>query len=208
MSEKQARQKRKSEPPKQTEKQKGTWVMNTVITVVVIAFLCLAGYALKDNIKAMLPERPEKEQTVADIAKEKDMTVEEFLTEYGLDSEEVTEKTTESELMSKLTVANYAKYNDQTTEELLEEYGIAEADEDMLWQDAYNLMPMSKYAENMGMTFEDLKSQAGLPEEVTEKTTLAEVQEIMSKMAEEEAEEAPAEEAPEEEEPAEEDAAE
>ena len=159
--------------------------MNTVITVIVIAFLALGGYALKDNIKAILPERPEKEKTVSDLAKEREMTVEDFLAEYGLDGAEVTKKTTESEVMSKLTVANYAKYNNQTVDELLEQYGIKNADADMLWQEAYNLMPMSKYAETLGTSFEELKEQAGLPDEVTEKTTLAEVQEIMSKKADE-----------------------
>ena len=188
MSEKQARQKRKSEPQKEIKKQKGAWVMNTVITVIVVAFLSLAGYALKDNIKAILPERPEKEQTVADLAKAREMSVDDFLAEYGLEDGEVTEETTESEVISKLTVANYAKYNNQTTDELLEQYGIEKADEDMLWQDAYGLMPMSKYAETIGMTFEDLKSQGGLPEEITEKTTLAEAEKIMSQLAEETAE--------------------
>lgn len=185
MSEKQARQKRKSEPQREIKK-KSAWVSNTVITVIVAAFLCLAGYALKDNIKSILPERPEKEQTVSDLAKARDMSVDEFLAEYGLDGGEVTEKTTESEIMSKLTVANYAKYNDQTTEELLEQYGIESADENMLWQEAYGLMPMSKYAETMGMTFDDLKSQAGMPKEITEKTTLKEAEEIMSQQTEEE----------------------
>lgn len=186
MSERQARQKRKNVPQTEVKKQKGAWVMNTVITVIVIAFLCLAGYALRDDIKSILPERPEKEKTVSDLAKERDMSVEDFLAEYGLDSGEVTKKTTESEIMSKLTVANYAKYEGKTADELLEQYGIETADYDMLWQDAYELMPMSKYAESMGTTFEDLKEQAGLPDAVTEKTTLAEVQEIMSKQAEEE----------------------
>lgn len=190
MSEKQARQKRKNEPQTEIKKKKSAWLSNTIIAVIVIAFLCLAGYALKDSIKAILPERPEKEQTVSDLAKERKMSVDDFLAEYGLDDGEVTKDTTKSEVESKLTVANYAKYNDQTTEELLAEYGIENADDDMLWQDAYGLMPMSKYAESMGMTFEDLKEQAGLPDEVTEKTTLVEVQEIMSKQADEEAAEA------------------
>lgn len=186
MSEKQARIKRKNEPQAEAKKQKKSVWGNVIITVVILAFLGLAGYALKDNIKAILPEKPEKEQTVADLAKARDMSVEEFISEFGLDSEEVTKDTTESEAVNKLTVANYAKFNNQTKEELLEQYGIESADDDMLWQDAYGLMPMSKYAETMGITFDELKSQAGLPDEVTEKTTLAEVEEIMSQKAEEE----------------------
>lgn len=210
MSERQARLKRKNEPQTEEAKKrsKGSVWMNVVITVVVIAFLGLAGYALKDNIKAILPEKPEKETTVADLAKNRDISVEEFLSEYGLEGEELTADSTESEVMSKLTVENYAKYTEQSVEELLSSYGIEGVDNDMLWQEAYQYIPMGNYAETMGTTFEELKKQAGLPDEITEKTTLKEAEEIMQSLqAEEEAAgEGEAAEATEEEEPAEEEA--
>lgn len=189
MSERQARQKRKNEPHKEERKQKGSALFGWITAIVVIAFLGLGGYALKDNIKAILPEKPEKETTVADIAKDRDLTVDEFLEEFGLTDAEITKNSTESEVMEKLTVKNYAKYSDKTVEELLAEYEIKDADEDMLWQDAYLLMPMSKYAENIGTTFEEFKAQAGLPDEITENTTLGEAEEIMSQAQEEKTEE-------------------
>ena len=185
MSERQARQKRKNEPVAEQKKQKGSPLFSIIATVLIVAFLGLGGYALKDNIKAMLPERPEKETTVSDIAKDRDMSVDELIEEFGVADEEVTGKTTESEFKSKLTVANYAKYEGKTVEELLAENEIAEADENMLWQDAYLLTPMSKYVESMGMTFEDFKSQAGLPDAITEKTTLGDAQKIVAEMQEE-----------------------
>ncbi|MBR4720929.1 MAG: hypothetical protein IK057_04125 [Clostridia bacterium] len=188
MSERQARQKRKNEPIVEQKKQKGSPLFGIIATVLILVFLGLGGYALKDNIKAILPERPEKETTVADIAKDRDMTVDEFIEEFGLGDSEVTKKTTESELLSMLTVANYAKYEDKTVDELLAEYEIAEADENMLWQDAYLLMPMSKYVENMGTTFDEFKGQAGLPDAITEKTTLGDAQKIISELQEEQAE--------------------
>lgn len=179
MSERQARQKRKNEPIAEQKAKKSSPLFGCIAAILIIAFLGLGGYALKDNIKAILPQRPEKETTVADIAKDRDMSVEEFIAEFGLGDNEVTKKTTESELMSMFTVANYAKYNDQTVDELLADYEIKNADENMLWQDAYELMPMSKYAETIGMTFEDLKEQAGLPDEITEKMTLGEAEKVM-----------------------------
>ena len=211
MSERQARIKRKNEPQNEEVKKrsKGSVWMNVVITVIILAFLGLAGYALKDNIKAMLPEKPEKEPTVADLAKNRDISVEEFLSEYGLEGEELTADSTETDVMSKLTVENYAKYTEQTVEELLSSYGIEGVENDMLWQEAYQYIPMGNYAETMGTTFEELKAQAGLPEEITEKTTLKEAEEIMQSLqAEEEAaaEEGEAAEETEEEEPAEEEA--
>lgn len=185
MSERQARQKRKNEPQNEIRKQKGSSLFSWITAIVIIAFLGLGGYALKDNIKALLPEKPEKETTVSNISKDREMTVDEFLEEYGLTDAEITKDSTESEVMEKLTVKNYAKYTDKTVEELLEEYEITNADEDMLWQDAYLLMPMSKYAESLGMTFEDFKAQAGLSDKITEKTTLGEAEEIMSQIQEE-----------------------
>lgn len=189
MSERQARQKRKNASQVEEKQKKSSPLFGIIIAVVIIVFLGLGGYAVKDNIKAILPERPEKEATVADIAKEKEMTVDEFLAEYGLEDSEVTKKTTESEMVAKMTVANYAKYSDKAVDELLAEYGIEGADEDMLWTEAQLLTPMSKYAESMGMTFDDLKAQAGFPDEITEKTTLKEAEEIMEKMQEASAEE-------------------
>lgn len=191
MSEKQAKIKRKNEPQKEVVKQKGSALFGWIAAIVVIAFLGLAGYALKDNIKAILPEKPEKEATVSDLAKDRDMTVDEFIESFGLADAELTAQSAESEVVPHLTVANYAKYMDKTVDELLSENGIESADEDMLWQDAYLLTPMSAYAESMGMTFEDFKSQAGLPDEITEKTTLGDAQKIVMEMQQaEEAEEA------------------
>ena len=180
MSEKQARIKRKSTPQEELPKKKGSALFGWIAAVLIIAFLGLAGYALKDNIKALIPEKPEKEATVSDLAKDRDMTADEFIEEFELSDSDITEKSTESEVVSKLTVKNYAKYTDKTVDELLTENGIEGATEDMLWQDAYLLTPMSKYAESMGMTFEDLKSQAGLPDEIKETTTLSDAQEIIA----------------------------
>ncbi len=195
MSERQARIKRKSEPVKEEERKSGSALMNWITAILIIAFLGLGGYALKDNIKALLPEKPEKETTVSDLAKDRDMTVEEFIKEYGLSADEVTKETTESEMTSMLTVANYAKYNEKETDELLAEYGISGADSDMLWKDAYLLMPMSKYAETIGTTFDELKEQASFPDSITEKTTLGDAEKIMEEYQAQETEETADEEA-------------
>lgn len=195
MSERQARIKRKSEPIKEEKKKSGSALLNWITAILIIVFLGLGGYALKDSIKAILPEKPEKETTVLDLAKDRDMTVEEFIEEYGLSGGEVTAETTESEMTSMLTVANYAKYNGEEMDELLAEYEISGADSDMLWQDAYLLMPMSKYAESVGTTFEELKTQSALPEEITEKTTLGDAQKIVEKYQAQQEEDAAGEEA-------------
>ena len=184
MSEKQARLKRKSEPQQEVKKQKKSIWGNVIITVVIVVFLGLAGYALKDNIKSILPEKPEKEKTVSDLAKDKDMSVEDFIAEFGLENDEVTKDTTETDLMSKFTLANYAKYMGQTTEELKAMYGLEAIDENMLWQEATQYMPMAYYAQNMGLSFDELKEQAGLPDEITKETTLKEAEEIMAAQAE------------------------
>ncbi len=194
MSERQARIKRKDSTQNDAPKKKSSVLGNVIITVVILAFLGLGGYALKDNLKALIPEKPEKTPTVTDMAKERDMSVEDFLKEYGLEDGTITKDSTEQDLLGVFTVENYAKYQDKTVEDLLSEYQIEGAAADMKWNDAFQLMPMSKYAEMMGATFEDLKAQSGLPEEITEKTTLAETQKIMQEAQESaQTEETPAE---------------
>lgn len=192
MSEKQAKRNRKVEPKKAETKKSGSVWANVIITVIIVAFLGLACYALKDSIKSMIPEKPEKTPTVADMAKERDMTVEEFMTEFGLDGSQITKDSTEADLVSVFTVANYAKFQDKTSEELMAEYGIEGISDDMLWQDAFGYIPMSNYAQMLGVTFDELKEQSNFPETITAETTLGEAQQIMQETpaeTEEEAEE-------------------
>ncbi len=198
MSEKQARIKRKSEPQQETKKKKGSIWGNVIVTVVVIAFLGLGYYAIKDK----LPKPPEKPVTVAKLAKEKDMSVEDFIAEYELDASQVNKDTTEADFENMLSVANYAKYNGQTTDEWLTENGIkitdenskdGKFDETMLWSDAMQYETMGHLVKRQNeetgeeKTFEEFMQENGIPEElltvITEDTTIKDAQAVLSELA-------------------------
>ncbi len=173
MSERQARIKRKNEPQQEVKKKKSSITGNVIITIIVIAFLGLGLYAIKDK----LPKPAPKPVTVSKLAKEQDMSVEDFLKEYGLDGDEtVTADTLQEDFEGKLTVANYAKYIGKTVADLLSENGIAEGvDETMLWTDAqqYEMIShfLQKQNEELGegeepATFEDYLNGIGVPEDL------------------------------------------
>ena len=198
MSEKQARIKRKNEPQQEIKKKKGSIWGNVIAAIVVIAFLGLGYYAIKDK----LPKPPEKPVTVAKLAKEKDMSVEDFIAEYGLDAEQVNKDTTETDFENMLSVANYAKYNGQTVDAWLEENGIkitdenskdGKFDETMLWTDALQYETMGHLVKRQNeetgeeKTFEEFMADNGIPEElltvITEDTTLKDAQAVLSELA-------------------------
>ena len=199
MSEKQARIKRKNEPQSEEKKQKGSIWGNVIVAVIVIAFLGLGYYAIKDK----LPKPPAKPVTVAKLAKEKGMSVDELIAEYGLDASQVNKDTTREDFENMLSVANYAKYNGKTTEEWLEENGIkltdenstdGKFDETMLWTEAMQYETMGHLVKRQNeesgeeKTFEEFMSESGIPEElltvITEETTLKDAQAILSELAE------------------------
>jgi len=174
MSERQARIKRKNEPQQEVKKKKGSIAGNVIITIIVIAFLGLGLYAIKDK----LPKPAPKPTTVSKLAKGMDMSVEDFLKEYGLDGDEtVTADTLQEDFEGKLTVANYAKYIGKTVADLLSENGIVDGiDETMLWTDAKEQYEMighflQKQNEELGegeepATLEDYLNGIGVPEDL------------------------------------------
>ena len=174
MSERQARIKRKNEPQQEVKKKKGSIAGNVIITIIVIAFLGLGLYAIKDK----LPKPAPKPTTVSKLAKGMDMSVEDFLKEYGLDGDEtVTKDTLQEDFESKLTVANYAKYIGKTVAELASENGLAEdIDENALWTEAqaeYEMISHFLQKQNEELeegeepaTFEDYLKGIGVPEDL------------------------------------------
>ena len=193
MSERQARIKRKNEPQQEvTKKRKGSIAGNVIITIIIIAFLGLGYYAIKDK----LPKPDPKPVTVETLAEDKGMSVEDFIKEYGL-GEDVTKDTSEDEFLSKLTVENYAKYKGQTVEELLEENGIkGEIDPAISWTEAKQYETIGHYLQQQSdengeaKSLEAFLSESGVPEDlwqfITEDKTLKEAEDFVSKLTVEE----------------------
>lgn len=183
MSERQARIKRKNEPQQEVKRKKGSIWGNVIIVVVIIAFLGLGLYAIKDK----LPKPPVKPVTVETLAKEKKMSVEDFLKEYGLDASQVNKDTEKTVFESMLTVENYAKYSGKTVEALLSENGIkSDIDTTITWQEAQqyetigHLVKRTNEETGENKTLEEFLTEREFPEDlmavITEDTTLQEAE--------------------------------
>lgn len=202
MSEKQAKRERKElthiEAPKK-KADKGNVLMTVIAVLVIVAIAALGVWATWDKIAAGISagETNTAEtapvQTVADLAESEGQSVEELLLRCGLADSGITGETSQEEFFTILTVENYANYQGKTADELKAEYGIEDVANDTLWQDAQMQMPMSKVAEQMGMTFEEFAKQNSFPAEITADMPQIDAITLLQQQAAAENAEAPAE---------------
>jgi len=161
-------------------------MVNAVITVVIIAVLGLAVWAVSPKFKAKFDEikaaeEASKPDTIQKRADQKGISVEQFIADYGITGENVTGETMMSEVMAQMTVENAAKLEEQSVEEFLEASGLP-ADKvtgDMTLEAANELIPIKTVIASAGMDFETFKAQYGLADDVTEDTPWKDVEETV-----------------------------
>ena len=183
MSEKQAKRERKAQPAVVApEKKKSPMdvIVSVVAVILVVAVAGLGGYAVKDQIAAILPEKPEPQiETVGDYAESVETTVEELLAKCGMEEAGLTADSDINEMYEKFTIDSYAKFTDTDAETLKALYGIQDLADETPWQDAQMKMPMYKVAEQAGLAFDEFATQNQLPSEITKDTTYEEALKIM-----------------------------
>lgn len=188
MSEKQAKRSRRETAAAQTEKKRknpGKAVSNIVIAAVIAAVAALGVYATWDKIEPMFhighnhSEEEAQSQTIAEYAESTGTTAEELLEKCGMTDTGLSGDSDMSEMEELLTIDSYAKFNDKTADEVKKENGIEALADDTKWSEAVMQIPMSKVAEQSGMSFADFVSQYSLPEEITEDMTQGEAIEVM-----------------------------
>lgn len=168
--------------------------LNVIVIAIIAVFLIIGVYATYGKISSGIEEKAitngEKEATVAYLAKQANMSVEDYLAQYGLElNDTITENTTESEMLDSLTIENYLKYtgDGQTAEEVIEGTGLTDkVTKDTLWKDFLPQVPaVSVLGED---SFNSLKEQLGLGDEVDYDTTYGEIEEIINQKMSEQAE--------------------
>lgn len=171
MSESRAKKERKQQVPqvKPKKKDKSGIIFNIVVIVVVAAIAIPGGWAAYEKIKANMPVEEETQvQTIANVAQEEELSVEEFLAKIGLEDSGLTAESTAEELLSKMTIENFAKFEDTEINEFKTMYGIEHLANDTPWTEAQMEIPMAKMAENQyNMSFEEFAAQSQLPSEIT-----------------------------------------
>ena len=148
-------------------------LVNVVIAVAIAAFVVVGVYATYGKISEGVEDRKilsgEQEATVKYLAKQSGMSVEDYLAQYGLTlSDTITEKTTESEMTDNMTIENYLVYTgmEQTADEVIADAGLTDTvTKDTLWKDFFPQVPVGMVYDEA--TFEQLKTQLGLGDDVT-----------------------------------------
>lgn len=143
-------------------------LLNLVLGVVILVIFAVGVYAtygkIAANVKDKAIESGEKEATVEYLARKADLTIEDYLAQYGLElNDTITADTTESNMMDNMTLENYLKYNggEQTAEEVLEGTGLSDkATKDTLWKDFLPMAPAISIIGNQD-TFNQMKSVYG-----------------------------------------------
>lgn len=183
MSESKAKKQRKEQAPQVApkKKDKSGIIFNIVVILVIAAVVGVGGWACYEKIKANMPVEEEVQvQTVANVAQEEELSVEEFLAKLGLEDAGLTAESTAEELMAKMTIENFAKFEDTEVEEFKTMYGLESLANDTLWTEAQMQITMEKMAVNQyDMSFEDFAAQNQLPPEITGDMTQEEAIAIM-----------------------------
>lgn len=165
------------------KKNRADWGFNAVIVIVIAIVLGLGIYAVVSEYIKNHPQE-EKTQTVADFIKDKELTLDEFKSEYGLADAEVNEDDAIESVSMGMSLENYAKYTDTSLEELKAEYKLGDdVAADTKWQDAVDFMPTGVVSEKFfGMDFDTFKTQTGLPETITADTLWNETNTVMNEL--------------------------
>ncbi len=166
-------------------------LVNAVIAVAIAAFVCAGVYATYGKISEGIEEKAitngEKEADVEYLAKQANMTVEDYLAQYGLTlSDTVTKDSTESDMTDNMTIENYLKYTgmEQTADQVISDAGLTDTvTKDTLWKDFMPQMPVKMVYDET--TFNQIKEQLALGDDVTMDMSYGDFEKILEQAANE-----------------------
>lgn len=161
-----------------------------VIGCIIAAFVGLGGYAVADKVienrKTASQQQTDGQQqidTVKTIAESKDMSVKDFLAEYGLPSD-MAEDTAMTEAYSRMTVENLAKFNGSTVEQFRSDNFVPESiTNDTTWGDTIPQLPFKAVVGEEQV--EQFKQIYGLDESITADTPWGEVEPVLEQKQQE-----------------------
>ncbi len=132
MSERKAKTKRKNEIKQTTKKKMSALdvISNIIIIILILTVLGVGGWAVYSKFSQM-PKEDTTETivtpTISQTAEEEGISVEEFLSRYGLsETEGLTGDTEITEMMPLMTLENYAKFSGADVETIKQGMGISE----------------------------------------------------------------------------------
>jgi len=190
---------------------------NIIIAVIIVAVLALAVIATLPTIKENMAENAAQNvetqaqsiETIGQVAETLGLSVDEFMTTYGINAEGANADTNMQDIIATLTVENYVNLinavegSETTFNEFVEQNGIPleKLTPETTIEEAMNFIPISYYLSTVELDtdFATLKAEAGLGDDVTEETSWNSVAEQLAPVVQNhivQATAAPAEEAP------------
>lgn len=159
----------------------GSNSMLTFISVlIIVAFLVASGLLVVPHVQKLMNDKAmrngEKEPTVEFLAKEQNMSVEDFLAQYGLTvNETVKADTVASEMVQNMTIGNYNKYVGEQNAIDLSQFTDA-VNENTLYKDFIAMPAKTVLGDEM---FENTKKTYGVGDEVNDETSWQDFQQAM-----------------------------
>lgn len=150
---------------------------NCIIVILIIVFAALGVIAvypkIAENRKTNAILNGEAEQTVEYMANNQGMSVEDFLAQYGLSTNDgITGESTETDMVNNMSIENYLSYTGetQTADELIAQVNMQDkVTKDSKWTDFMNILSTAQAVDVVGgeEAFNQLKEQYGLGDDVT-----------------------------------------
>ena len=150
---------------------------NCIIVILIIVFASLGVIAvypkIAENRKTNAILNGEAEQTVEYMANNQGMSVEDFLAQYGLSTNDgITGESTETDMVNNMSIENYLSYTGetQTADELIAQVNMQDkVTKDSKWADFMNILSTAQAVDVVGgeEAFNQLKEQYGLGDDVT-----------------------------------------
>lgn len=150
---------------------------NCIIVILIIVFAALGVIAvypkIAENRKTNAILNGEAEQTVEYMANNQGMSVEDFLAQYGLSTNDgITGESTETDMVNNMSIENYLSYTGQTqtADELIAQVNMQDkVTKDSKWADFMNILSTAQAVDVVGgeEAFNQLKEQYGLGDDVT-----------------------------------------
>lgn len=188
MSERQAKRNRKEKPAGVVVKKKPDYLMNGILALVIIGVASLGTVAVVNEYRAN-----DGVTTVKEYAKENELTVDEFMSKYGLEGKDIKPGTEINEASASMPLDKYAEYSGTTVEELKAQSGWGdEVTNEMTITEAQDYTKIGNMIAGMGMDYAEYLAMFGLTEEeLPADTTMKDAQPILdaaqAKMQEEQA---------------------
>ncbi len=159
-------------------------LLNIIIAVVMIAIIGISVYAIYNTVSTKVIksriESGETEPTLSYMAESAGISVEEFLTQYGLENAGLSKNSKETEVTDKMTLTNYATYTGTTVEDILKQYYLEDkADGNTLYADLKAMLTVKSMIGGDEESFKQFKEYYSLDDSITMDTLWSEVEPVI-----------------------------